>query len=226
MRLSTRFDRGLSLVEVAIYSALALLLMGSVYGVLVIGLRYSGSSQTYADAQREAMLAVRKIGQELCNGNPAAVSLRDVDSGGSVIIEDHIFFMSADQPYPNQDAFWQYNTFGELLWWKWVCFYHDAANQRLVRSEIIEPTGPLALPPMPSQPAPNEGIPILMITDFKAVTSPLSKVLANNVSAVEFQKEVDRIRLELRMTYSTGSGPNNVTEIVVPSLVRMKNAPF
>jgi hypothetical protein len=211
MRHSKSYRRGFSLIELTIYSSLLLFLMGSVYFVLVTGLHYFRLGDVFKETQGQAILAMRKMRNEIANTTPAAISLVEATP------EDNMVFLSPDELYPNQTDFWTYNGFQELEWKKWVCFYHDSTNQELIRAELTEPTAPASIP---------QQLTPLPLGGFTIATGEGRRVLAREVSQLEFVREIDRVHITVTISSSTGSGPNEVTEVTLPSLVRMKNSGF
>ncbi|MBI3928806.1 MAG: hypothetical protein HY319_24915 [Armatimonadetes bacterium] len=114
---------GYSLIELVVYCALLIFLMGCVSMLVMAGVRYFQTDAAYQTAQQQAGTAVRRMTRELSNGT----TMR------SVVAADHIIFLSPEAPLGVPGP-WTHDGAGHL-YHKWVCFYHDAPSRELRRVE-------------------------------------------------------------------------------------------
>lgn len=112
-----------------ICALLLAILMTSLYFVLVGGLRHHRLTGAQQEAQQEAMVGMRRISAELTNTHQGAFT-HGIKPVGYVI------FISADEPLPVSPGNWTYENGTQLLYKKWVCFFHDPVKSELRRSEI------------------------------------------------------------------------------------------
>jgi len=203
----SKFDRGFSLLEMIVYSSLLLFLMGGVYLMVTGGLYYFQSGRAFQGVQNQAGLALRQMGLEIANGTVIAVNLDEVNPA------DHIILLSADHPMPNAGDPWTYNGANELERHKWVCFFRSANNE-LVRTESPAAGAPLALPPIPAMPT---------LATFQTLASPPTRVVARQISFLQFQRTLDLVSVEIHTAESTGSAVNDVTQVVLTLETRMRN---
>ncbi len=135
-----RRDRGLTVVEIAVFSSILLGLMVILTTFLVQGKRYAWKTESYGSAQREATKIVRHIANDMYRTTNEYVQL-----GG-----DKFLFLSsgplAGEPPVEFDL-----VTGETLWKSWVHYSHDHSQKTVVRSsiELDSPTSDLATPPPP-----------------------------------------------------------------------------
>ena len=203
----SRFDSGFSLLEVVVYSSLLLFLMGGVYLMVTGGLYYFQSGRAFQGVQNQAGLALRQMGLEIANGTVLAVNLNETTPA------DHIILLSADQLIPNSGDPWTYNAANELERQKWVCFFRNANNE-LIRTETPAAGAPIALPPVPVMPT---------LATFQGVSSPPTRVVARQISFLQFHRTVNLVSVEIHTTESTGSAATDVTEVILTLETRMRN---
>lgn len=168
MSRGSRNKRAFTLIEVAVYSSILLLLLGGVFMVVEGGMRYFRLASAHETVNQQAVIALSRVRAELANASQSSVV---IDTSP----QNYILFLSpfglesstdpADQIYEYQD--------NQLIWKKWVCFYRDS-SERLVRAELDTPdeNNP-STPPIP---------------DFAGEILPLpTRTVAHNVEAVSFQ---------------------------------------
>lgn len=129
--------RGFTVLEVLVYSALSMVLLGGVTAYVNNGLRIYRGGNTYQTAQKDAMLTLRRLSNELTNSTFAqSAGGNRIDLGTSPT--PYIIFPSADDLETATDyKTWQYDqTDGELKWRKWVQLSLDTARRALVRTEM------------------------------------------------------------------------------------------
>ena len=203
----SRFASGFSLLEVVVYSSLLLFLMGGVYLMVTGGLYYFQSGRAFQDVQNQAGLALRQMGLEIANGTVLAVNLDEVNPA------DHIILLSADRPMPNASDPWTYNAVNELERHKWVCFFRNGDNE-LIRTESSAAGAPVALPPVPAMPT---------LSTFQTIASPPTRVIARQISFLQFQRTLDLVSVEIHTAESPGSAATDVTQVVLTLETRMRN---
>ena len=127
---------GFTALEVVIYSALSLALLGGVSLYVQNGLRMFRGGENYRTVQSDAMLTLRRLGHELANSTDAA------DAGGGRIQfgdtpSPYIILPSADDLLTDPDyKIWVYDTNGNLLWRKWTMFSLDPQRRAMVHQEL------------------------------------------------------------------------------------------
>lgn len=120
--------RGSSLIEVGLVFTLLAGLLTLVAIFFVRGQRYATDTETYATVQRNSAMVLRKVTSDL-----AASTLQLMESSPS---EDAVWFLSS-RPAAPTDPYMEFNpTTGKIMWRKWVCYYHDAATQSVIRAEM------------------------------------------------------------------------------------------
>ena len=135
------------------YASLSIALLGGVTLYVQSGLQMYRTGDSYKEAQKDAMLTLRKMTGEIANSTYA-------DKAGGARIEmptepQHLLiFPSADDlsTTPNHQIWVHDGTSGELLWRKWVMFTLDQPNRILEKREVAmkgTPRESLAVPPVP-----------------------------------------------------------------------------
>lgn len=122
-------QRGMTLIEILVVSALLLALLGTVNAVLSLSLHTYKPSLNYIDAQQQAMRAIRKITRELAD---AAENSITTDSVGVVFVSGR-----------GTDDLFHFDSAGQVLWQRYVCYYVDVVDgtNKILRKEIdITPT--------------------------------------------------------------------------------------
>lgn len=119
------------------------------------GLRMFRSGDTYKEAQKDAMLTLRKVTGELANS-----SFADGAGGDRIVLPSEpdqlVVFPSADDLATNPDnQIWVHDAAnGELLWRKWVLFSLDRNLKLLNKHELRMPG--TARDKLPAPPEPGE----------------------------------------------------------------------
>lgn len=127
---------GFTLLEVMVYATLSIALLGGVTLYVQSGLQLYRSGDSYKEAQKDAMLTLRKMTGELANSTFAS------KAGGERIVfpeeaEHLVIFPSADDLGTNEDSqVWVHDeTTGDLLWRKWVMFSLNQETNTLEKRE-------------------------------------------------------------------------------------------
>lgn len=180
-------NRAFTLIEVSIYSAVLLLLMGGVYSVVVGGFRYLRLAQAQETVNQQALVGMRRMTTLLEGGSQSNLVI------GGAVDDQHIIFLSLSGPEPaDPDVL----TFTGVLpnWQKWVCFYKNAQDQ-LVRAEL--PVGTPGPDPL-AHAAPT----------FAGDILPLdAQPIAQNVFRLNFNYATPpQVAIELETKVDTNSG--------------------
>jgi hypothetical protein len=130
-------DRGFTVLEVLIYAVLSLVLLGGVTIYVQSGLKLFRGGDAYKEAQKDAMLTMRKVSGEITNSTFAT------DAGGGRIVcsptaNTSIIFPSADDlSTADNHSIWVYDeATGDLMWRKWVMFAVNPTDKTLLKSEF------------------------------------------------------------------------------------------
>lgn len=144
-------------MEVLVYSSLFLVILGVIYAVLHLSLRYYQYSRDAIETQEEAMKGINRLAGELKNA--AEVSVK-VDSIG-------VAFLSAE----TDTGVFEHES-GDVVWRKIVGYYTD--NNTLIRKEkgLSSPTTDPTSVAMPTP------------TDIKNDASYSSRVVARGVTTL------------------------------------------
>lgn len=139
----------MSLVEISIVSGLLLFISLAMLAVLTGAINYYHATNATLDAQQGVLFGMNRISQELTEAHRDTVLMSlpgDTHQG--------IIFASPRDENGN----YQFDTFGRLLWQKFICYHIDEVgppNDRisaLVRTERplgLLGTGPSIVPPQP-----------------------------------------------------------------------------
>jgi len=200
-------SRGFSLIELVVTSALLLFLTGGITLVTMNGMRYFRLGYAYQTAQQQALVAMRKLVDELQNSRRDSVS-----SSSSPSPEPHLVFLSARPPEPTTGAL-VHDVDGRLLWQKWVCYYLTTDRQ-LVRTERpLDETPPgLIVPPLPAAP---------LVAEMAALQG---RRIADGIEAVTFNPGPLRY-LDLSLTGRAETGSDRSTRVILRSRVWLLNSP-
>lgn len=130
-----RYRRGFTVLEVVVYSALSLALLGGVSMYIQSGLRMFRGGQAYRDTQQSAVLTLKKMTADVFNSTAGKEA-----GGGRVIVpggNDLIEFPSADGLLTavNHDIWLHDDKTGELFWRKWVLLRLDTNQHTITRYE-------------------------------------------------------------------------------------------
>lgn len=132
--------------------SMLMVIMVTTYRFLHAGQRYTRETESYAAAQQQASSVIRALSMELGQ----SVSRYTKYGPGYVI------FLSCRPPEGAVGPDFEFDpNSGQLIWKKWVCYYHEAPQETVLRAEIpldtptsdlsTEPT-PVSIDPVPFQP--------------------------------------------------------------------------
>ncbi|MEW6279998.1 MAG: hypothetical protein AB1758_15320 [Candidatus Eremiobacterota bacterium] len=125
-------NQGASIIELLVYAAVFLLMLGMVYASLLLALNYYHGTRNFSALQQNVLVAAGELSEELARAPSDRVSTQT----------DAIVFLSPTRPQGGV----AYDGTGHLYWQKWVCYYRDPQNQ-LRRKEL--PITPVVDPPSP-----------------------------------------------------------------------------
>ena len=160
-----RPEAGVSLVEVIVFSAILLGLLGIMATFLVQGKRYFRQTESYALAQQEASKVIRITTQDLYRA-----------STDHLTVEPSQFYLLSSIPEPDGAPIEFDPAGGGVLWHRWVGFYHDTEAREIYRATI-----PLDSPT--SDPGTLTGS-LPGFPDFKALEAPQSKRIGEGIEAL------------------------------------------
>jgi hypothetical protein len=196
-------SRGFTLIEVAVYSAVLLLLLGGVFMVVEGGMRYFRLAEAHETVNQQAVIAMGRIRGELANGSQTSLN-------PGAAPQPHILFLSPFGMDGSGEEEYEYGGNGtQVLWKKWVCFYRDGQS-RLVRAEfdvpdVIDPSVPV-------------------VPDFAVDILPLpAQTLATNVSAVNFQFFPAPAVIRITVETEDRTASDRTTNVELISSVRLVN---
>ncbi|MEW6281906.1 MAG: prepilin-type N-terminal cleavage/methylation domain-containing protein [Candidatus Eremiobacterota bacterium] len=109
--------RGLTLVEVLVAAALLLLVLGLLASILIPALRAWMRQSQRSDAQRSALVVIKRLREEVRFGHPESVTCPTPDS---------VVFLSS----MNSQGRVSWNDY-DVLWQKWSYFYFQSGQVRL-----------------------------------------------------------------------------------------------
>jgi hypothetical protein len=190
-----------------IYLTLSLVLVTGVALYVSNGLRIFRGGESYQTAQRDAVLALRRITSELCNSTDA----RDAGGGRIVPANGSVVFPSADDIIRRPDYnVWDFDKNGDLLWRKWVRLYHEPELSQLSRRELtMFPIVGAELAPAP------------LAQDFLTSTD----VLASHIGAfqVAWLEGGRLLQVSITSRVQTGRDPRKATTVELKSAVKVEN---
>ena len=155
--------RGLTLVEVMVFSALSLLLVGLIIRLLLPSLRASSRASAQVELQQMATHALLSLTHDLARCNGSSISVLTDPSGGLAYVK------SAGV-----------STSGQRLWEEFATFVLRLPDERRLVSQTCPPSPPdLGVTFLPSLP------PSFTPLNFAAVASQSNKTRRNLASEVE-----------------------------------------
>jgi Prokaryotic N-terminal methylation motif len=203
--LFNRKRRGFTVIEVLVFSVILLLLMGSIVLVVQGGMRYMRKGAAYQDAQKQTLVCMKKIIEDLSVSTPSRI-----EPPSPLADSNHIIFLS---PVPDPLGDWSYDG-SSVEYQAWICYYREAASNTLIR--IRRPlAGPstsneLDDPPVLADFTSPEGGDIRTVvgrgvTDFRVNDGPTSQMLS------------------ITLASSVETGTNKNTTVVSRSMATMPN---
>ena len=133
-------ERGLTLIEVGVFSGMLLLLTLLLSALLAKGQVYTRNTSYYSVAHRESVRALNKIRGELSRATPHFLAIN----------RERIYFLSSKTEPPGPPIEFDPDT-GGILWQRWVCFFLDAQSSQILEAEqsLTIPTSTLLTSPHP-----------------------------------------------------------------------------
>ncbi|MFN8606293.1 MAG: prepilin-type N-terminal cleavage/methylation domain-containing protein [Vulcanimicrobiota bacterium] len=180
--------RGFTLIELAISTAILLLMLLGCYEALVLARKYHQKLEDSTQIQRETMTALSRIERNLACASAESL---EVSTDGTAIR-----FISARS---DGDFFDLDSTTGAPMWQRWVSFYQD--NNSLIWKEDT----------LPGRPLPNSNLPIF--PDFPAIkanTTAHMVILSDQLFDIKFEDGATTIAITLE-TRSHAKQTNGLT---------------
>lgn len=197
--------RGFTVIETLVFSAIFLLLTGCIVLVVQMGMRYTRKGTAYQDAQKQSLVSMKKITDELSRGTATR------RSPAALLSSDHIIFATPVLQDPAQN--WTYDG-TNLLYKSWSCFYFDAANE-----ELLSLRRPFAAPVMSSDiPLPPELVEMLTpeATDTRVV-------MARGVKEFVLNDGPTSKLVSIKLSVSVATGTDVYTTVKSQTMVEMPN---
>jgi hypothetical protein len=199
-------NRGATLIEVTIYSAVLIMLLGGLWVVVEGGMRFLRLSEAGQTVNQQAVIGLRKVLQELTPASQASLDLPL--TAPPPLPQDHVTFLSPESPEGDPPGY----TFAggsDMEWRKWISIFQDGNQLVRVESELgTFVTDPATVP----------------IPDFATVVTawPRRKPIANDVADANFFRiNPAVVRVEIVTSVSTGTG--KTTDMQLISSVRLLN---
>ncbi len=176
----------MSLVEIAIVSGLLMVVSLGMLAVVTGAVNYYHATNATLDAQQGVLFGMNRISQELTEAHRDTVLMGEFltvpgDAGGS---RGWIIFASPRDASGN----YQFDTFGRLLWQKFICYYigevgppEDRLPALLRTERYLEELGasPAIVPPDPRS---------FALTGETFASLPPSGVMGRHVNELEFKE--------------------------------------
>ncbi len=199
--------RGFTVIEVLIFAAILLLLLGCIALVVQGAMRYFRTGNAYQEAQNNALVGMRYLTEELseCSNVKRAPVAPFVDA-------DYIIALSPEPLVSGQD--WTYGPGGVLQYHQWLCFYRNATTNELRRATL-----PVKGAPVDSGSAPNPP----PVSDFKVPTMKTNKIIARGCTELRVNEEPMAKQISLRLSCSVDTGSVKKTTITSRSVVTLAN---
>jgi len=133
--------RGVTLVEVGVFSGMLLLLTLMLSVFLANGQTYTRHTNYYSAAHREAALALSDIKGELSRATPRFLATN----------RDRIYFLSSKTAPSNPPIEFDVDT-GGIRWQRWISYFLVVDRSQLVKAEeaLVNPTSHLLISPEPT----------------------------------------------------------------------------
>ena len=172
------------------------------------GMRYMRLGAVYQDAQRQVLIGMNKVLEELSRSTTAR---RDPLAPIALPGANHIIFLSPQPPPPQEQ--WSYAG-TELQYHAWVCFYRDAVKNELVRVAI-----PLSSPSTSHELGSPPGL-----TTFQGLPAGSGRtVVARNISDFLVNDGPTSLHLSIELAASVSTGTDKNTTVWSRSVVHLPN---
>jgi prepilin-type N-terminal cleavage/methylation domain-containing protein len=137
-------QKGMTLVEIMIYSALVGIILTGVYATLIFSMRYFKTINTLSSLQDSVLVTLSKMEMEMSETRAASITISESNPPG-------VMFPTLKNLQGNY-------TFsgGQVLWQAWTCYYlqkNDEESYNLVMKKVnlsSPRTGNPGEPPFPS----------------------------------------------------------------------------
>jgi prepilin-type N-terminal cleavage/methylation domain-containing protein len=155
--------RGFSIIETVLVMSILSTLLMLVAFFFVRARHFTSDAETYSRVQRQANLSLRRITDDLTSASKTWHQY----FGTSVV------FLSTEPNNATDPRLEFDSATGKVLWKKWVCYYYDASQRSIIRSEI-----PLQTPvsDLTTKPLPN-----VDLVDFESAPAQKRRQIARDV---------------------------------------------
>lgn len=187
---TTRRRRGFTLLEMTVYSAVAMLAITSIYSVLLTGLHFFSTTSNSAELQQDAMKILGRLTRELSESDSQTVQLSSSPS------PQGISFASPRDLLGNV----RYSN-GTLQWQSFICYYvAPAAPFTLMRKQIsIAATAPV-------NPNVTNQLPTYTVTKFITIAGAATELLDTNVTTFSGARTGRSMSITLKLDKRDPSG--------------------
>ena len=199
--------RGFSLPELLVYMAVLSVFMTGLYATFSLGINVFQKTQGKSDVVQASGISTNFIDRCLASGSGQSLQVQTSPPAckflSAAVGQLHFRF----DPATNSP-----------IWQKWVCFYHDSQNNRLMMSEVTR------------TPLPTSNLTAALDTavqpTFATLTNPSqspARVVARNVRSVSFSRAGTLLSYSI-LTEVTPSIPNaKPTSLQVSGHFAMRN---
>lgn len=200
---------GHTLIEVMMACALTGICLLGIAALVRAGVRYLLLTNARTDLQRDALLLMRRLGEEFAESNDASFTCGNNDADNTPVGEcpdpgctasgtstyRGVVFASPRSPATGEVV---YDNTGRMFWPKYVCYFQnvDQGIPGVVRTVVHIPTPP---PYPPAASAPD--------VFLAAITPPIKyKIMARNVTLFHCVQAAACMEVHIRMDLPSGYG--------------------
>ena len=202
-------NRGATLVEVLISSALLMIVMTLVAHLVQVSSRQYMLMEASLDLQRESVRAANWITREMAEGN--RLSVEHFPPGAGQL--ESLTFGSAR----NQDGSLQYTIGGKLVWQQKVCFFIERLDGRSTLQRIATPLAIRTAFPPRIQPV---GYPVPDRAETFLKQDLSKRVIARDVDRIILDGSVSPVKLTLELSSQKFGKPFTAT---IESKIHFRN---
>ena len=193
--------RGMSIVEVMVYSVLIGLVLTGIYGILTSSMKYYRITEVRSDLQQNGIKAISGILGDMM-GTPKSTIVMGTNPDG-------VFFVSSRKSDGNHE----FDNYGMLKWQKWVCYYLEQNTDGTYN--LVKKESPISTPSSDPGTAPYT-----TVSQFAAASLQKHKIAENIQSMnIVYNSSTGCYNIDIQLDKTTDtSRPNRMqvqTEIYV-----------
>jgi type II secretory pathway pseudopilin PulG len=128
--------KGFTIIELMVYCSLSLIVLAAIFGTLVYSLKFYRAIDTLINLQRTSVTSLAMVTRDLIATKGTELVV-DPDGKG-------IMFPS----YKDNNGKYKFDSDGNTMWQKWICYYVDDKNNFIKKETAISPV--TGSPPKPS----------------------------------------------------------------------------